>query len=339
MRKSPYPDRHSRAVSWLRGAVFALNIFGLAGLAAAQAPPAKPAIPKPAAVVSAPGPAAPASAAKPATAASGATQAVQAALTLSPVVGLVKVPDGRLLAPDIARIVLRGELVVAMLGVDTPPFFYEKNGELVGLEVDLAKAIGKELGVNVRFNRTAKSFNAVVDTIARGEADIAVSKLSRTLARAQVISFSQPYLSLNHALILNRVKFAQFARDRALPEVIRGFTGTVGVIGKSSFADYAKRNFPNAKIQEYPGWDDVLKALERGEVISAYRDEFEVKRILKIDPTASLVLRTVTFKDLEDTLGIAVGISDPVLLAFINEFLAQRSDKLNITKVLAALEK
>lgn len=258
---------------------------------------------------------------------------------MSPVAALVRVPDGRLLAPDIARIVARGELIVAMLGVDTPPFFYEKNGELVGLEVELAKAIGKELGVNVRFNRAAKSFNAVVDTIARGEADIAVSKLSRTLARAQVISFSQPYLSLNHALILNRVKFAQFARDRALPEVIRGFTGTVGVIGKSSFADYAKRNFPNAKIQEYPGWGDVLKALERGEIIGAYRDEFEVKRILKIDPTASLVLRTVTFKDLEDTLGIAVSIADPVLLAFINEFLAQRSDKLTTSKVLAAIEK
>lgn len=248
-------------------------------------------------------------------------------------------PDGRLLAPDIARIVSRGELVVAMLGVDTPPFFYEKNGQLVGLEVDLAKAIAKELGVNVRFNRTAKSFNAVVDTIARGEADIAVSKLSRTLARAQVISFTQPYLSLNHALILNRVKFAQFARERALPEVIRGFTGSVGVIAKSSFSDYAKRNFANAKIVEYPGWGDVLKALERGEVIGAYRDEFEIKRILKSDPRASLVLRTVTFKDLEDTLGIAVGISDPVLLAFINEFLAQRSDKLTINKVLAALEK
>jgi ABC-type amino acid transport substrate-binding protein len=223
--------------------------------------------------------------------------------------------------------------------VDTPPFFYEKKGELVGLEVELAKTIAKELGVNVRFNRTAKTFNAVVDTIARGEADIAISKLSRTLARAQVISFSQPYLSLNHALILNRVKFAQFARDRALPDVIRGFSGTVGVIAKSSFAYYAKRNFPNAKVIEYPGWDDVLKALDKGEIIGAYRDEFEVKRILKSDPTASLVLRTVTFKDLEDTLGIAVGIGDPVLLAFINEFLTQRSDKLTTNKVLSALEK
>lgn len=252
---------------------------------------------------------------------------------------LVKVPDGRMLAPGIARIVMHGELVVAMLGVDTPPFFHEKNGELVGLEVDLAKSIAKELGVNVRFNRTAKSFNGVVDIIARGEADMAISKLSRTLARTQIISFSQPYLTLNHALLLNRVKFAQFARDRDLPEVVRGFKGTIGVIAKSSFADYAKRNFANAKVLEYPGWPEVLKALDRGEIIGAYRDEFEVKRILKVDPTASLVLRTVTFKDLEDTLGIAVGINDPVLLAFINEFLSQRVDKLTTAKVLAAIEK
>ena len=301
----------------VRIALFALALTFTAASAVAQAAGA--------AVAPASAPAQPAASVQPAPAAAPS--------------GLVKVPDGRLLAPDVARIVSRGELIVAMLGVDTPPFFYERNGEWVGLEVDLAKAIAKELGVQVKFNRSAKTFNGVVDIVARGEADIAISKLSRTLARTQVIAFSQPYLVMNHALILNRVKFAQFARDRALPEVIRGFTGSVGVIAKSSFADYARRYFPNAKIVEYPGWPEVLKALDRGEVIGAYRDEFEVKRILKADPTASLVLRTVTFKDLEDTLGIAVGINDHVLLAFINEFLSQRTEKLNITKVLSALDK
>ncbi|MCW5651896.1 MAG: amino acid ABC transporter substrate-binding protein [Ramlibacter sp.] len=318
-----------RTLSALRSVILGAGIALATVVSFAQAP-----APKAAAA-----PAPPVAAASAPAASAPAAQAVQAALAMSPAPGLVKVPDGRLLAPDIARIVTRGELVVAMLGANTPPFFYEKNGEWVGLEVDLAKLIAEELGVKVRFNREAKTFNAVVDIIARGEADIAVSKLSRTLARAQVISFSQPYLTLNHALILNRVKFAQFARDRALPQVIRGFTGTIGVIAKSSFSYYAKRNFPNAKVMEYPSWDDVLKALERGDVIGAYRDEFEVKRLLKIDPTASLVLRTVTFKDLEDTLGIAVGIRDQVLLAFINEFLVQRTDKLNINKVLAAVEK
>ncbi|WP_374665286.1 ABC transporter substrate-binding protein [Ramlibacter sp.] len=283
---------------------------------------------------------APAQAAKPAAtpARSAASAAANPAFPTPMASGLVKMPDGRMLAPDIARIAARGELIVAMLGVDTPPFFYEKNGELVGLEVDLAKAMAKELGVNVRFNRAAKSFNGVVDIIARGEADIAISKLSRTLARSQVISFTEPYLTLNHALILNRVAFAQFARERPLPDVIRRFTGTIGVINRSSFQDYANRYFPKAQIKTYPGWPDVLKALEKGEVMAAYRDEFEVKRILKSDATLSLTLRTVTLKDLNDTLGMAVGINDRTLLAFANEFLVQRGDKLTINKVLAALE-
>lgn len=326
MPYDPTDPTRARTGRWLR-AVALLLAFGLPGaLALAQAPALKMA---PAVTHSA----------APAPAAAPAPPAAPALPTAVPNSNLLRMPDGRMLAPDIARIVTRGELVVAMLGVDTPPFFYEKKGELVGLEVDLAKAIGKELGVAVRFNRNAKSFNGVVEIVARGEADIGVSKLSRTLARTQVISFSQPYLVMNHALILNRVKFAQFARDRALPEVIRGFTGTVGVIARSSFEDYAKRYFPNAKIKPYPGWPDVLKALDKGDIIGAYRDEFEVKRILKEDPTASLNFRTVTFKDLEDTLGIAVGIGDPVLLAFINEFLVQRTDKLTTAKVLAAIEK
>jgi polar amino acid transport system substrate-binding protein len=356
------------AVSWLRAALLAAGLAGAtAGVMAQGASPAsapaaaKPAMTAPAAPATAAAsakPAMPMAAASakpgaPAVAATAAAASAPAAGKLAAVApaaaaskpattthgsALVKANDGRMLAPDIARIVNRGELVVAMLGVDTPPFFYERNGELVGLEVDLAKAMAKELGVSVRFNRTPKTFNGTVDAVARGEADLAISKISRTLARSQIISFTQPYLTLNHALILNRVAFAQFARERPLPDVIRRFNGTIGVIARSSFSDYAKRYFPKATVREYPGWPDVLKALHKGEVMAAYRDEFEIKRILKADPTLSLTLRTVTLKDLEDTLGIVVGINDTTLLAFANEFLAQRGDKLNINKVLAALE-
>lgn len=253
---------------------------------------------------------------------------------------LVRVADGRLLAPEIARIVNRGELVVAMLQVDSPPFFFfDDNGRWTGLEVNLAQAIADALGVKLSINRNASTFNAVVEQVARGEADIAVSKISRTLSRAQSIAFSQPYLTLNHALILNRMKFAQLARGRELPEAVRGFDGSIGVIAKSSFADYARRNFPKAKIEEFPTWNGVLAAVINGEVAAAYRDEFEVKRVLKEDPALSLTLRTVTLKDQQDTLGIAVSVTDPTLLAFINEFLAQRTEKLDVNKVLQATGK
>lgn len=241
--------------------------------------------------------------------------------------------------PDIARVRARGELVVAMLGVDNPPFFYQRSGELVGLEVDLAKDIAKELRVGIRFDRSAKTFNEVVDLVARGEADLGVSKLSRTLARAQQVHFTTPYLTLNHALILNRLEFARISGNKTASEVVKNFKGSLAVIDKSSFADFAARNFPSTEIRAYANWAEALEALKAGKVTGAYRDEFEIKRLLKLDPSLSLTLRTITLTDLDDTLGIAVNIKDITLLSFVNQLLNQSKNKLTIIKALNAIEK
>ncbi len=250
--------------------------------------------------------------------------------------GLVRMPDGRVLAPEFARIVTRGELVVAVLGVDQPPFFEQQNGQLVGIDIDMAKEIAAKLGVKVRFNRDARSFDGVVSLLANGDADMAISKLSRTLSRAQVVSFSTPYIRLHRALLLNRVKFAQLARGRAVPEVVRTYDGTIGVVTNSSYATYVVSNFPHAKVQSYPSWEALLKALDAGEVTAAYRDEFEVKHVLKSDPTASLRLRVVTLEDLDDTISIGVNVCNPALLAFVNQFLAERTNKIDVMTLLQA---
>jgi len=273
--------------------------------------------------------------APPAAPAAAASATATAALPMTST-GLVQMPDGRLLAPEFARIIERGELVVAVLGVDQPPFFEERAGQLTGLDITLAGDIAKKLGVKVRFNRDAKTFDDVVSLLAKGQADLAVSKLSRTLTRAQVISFSTPYLSLKRSLLLNRVKFAQLAHGRGVPEVIRSYDGSIGVVANSSYASYVVTNFPKAQVHSYPTWESVLRALNMGEVTAAYRDEFEVKRVLKLDPTASLRLRVVTLQDLEDTLAIGVNVSEPTLLAFINQFLAERSTKFDVSTVLQA---
>jgi ABC-type amino acid transport substrate-binding protein len=250
--------------------------------------------------------------------------------------GLVRMPDGRLLAPEFARIVTRGELVVAVLGVDQPPFFEQQKGQLVGIDIDMAKEIAAKLGVNVRFNRDAKTFDSVVSLLANGDADMAISKLSRTLSRAQVVSFSTPYISLHRALLLNRVKFAQLAHGRPVPEVVRTYDGTIGVVTNSSYATYVVSNFPHARVISYPSWEALLKALDAGAVTAAYRDEFEVKHVLKMDPTASLRLRVVTLEDLDDTISIGVNVCNPALLAFVNQFLAERTNKIDVMTLLQA---
>lgn len=251
---------------------------------------------------------------------------------------LVKAPNGKTVAPDIARILQRGELVVAMIAVDSPPFFAQKDGEHVGTDVDLARQIAKELGVPVRFDRTAKTFDAAVEMAADGRADLAMGRLARTLARAQKVNFSTSYMRLGHSFLINRLEFAKVSGANAAPRVIRNFTGKLGVIGGSAWEEFGRRNFPKAQIVLHTSWAKSVEAVKKGEVVAIYRDEFEIQQIMRGSPELALTLRTVTFNDLGSALSVMVGLTDVSLLTFVNEVIAQRTEIPLVANMLKELK-
>lgn len=239
-----------------------------------------------------------------------------------------------LLAPELRQIVARGELRVAMPSFDSPPFFYQEQGSLKGLDVDIAAGLARVLQVPVRFVRQASSFNGVVEQVARREVDLAACKMSRTLARARQVRFSEPYFISRHALLLNRVVFARQARGRELAQVVRQFDGSLGVIRDSAFADLAAQNFPRARLVHYDSWEAVLAALERGEVVAAYRDELEMRRLFQRDPSLSLNLRLVALTDTEDAQALVLPPDAEQFLALVNLYLLQQRLRFSIEQVL-----
>jgi len=247
---------------------------------------------------------------------------------------LVRVPDGRMLAPDIARIIIRGELVVALLSANTPPFVDEKNGNLVGVDIKLVEQIGRELKVPIRFDRSSKTYDEVVQLVASGQADLGVSKLARTLKRAQSVLFSAPYMRLEHALLINRLAFASMAHHQTVTHAVQNFTGTIGVLAGSAWEEFARRNFVKATVVPYPTWAKVVDAVKKGQVVAAYRDAIEVRSIMQADPGLALTLRTVSFSDLESVLCVMVGSRDAVLLSFVNEIVASQTEQPTVSKLL-----
>lgn len=239
-----------------------------------------------------------------------------------------------LLAPELRQIVARGELRVAMPSFDSPPFFYQEQGSLKGLDVDIAEGLARVLQVPVRFVRQAASFNGVVEQVARREVDLAACKMSRTLARARQVRFSEPYFISRHALLLNRVVFARQARGRELAQVVRQFDGSLGVIRDSAFADLAAQNFPRARLVHYDSWEAVLTALEQGEVVAAYRDELEMRRLFQRDPSLSLDLRLVALTDTEDAQALVLPPDAEQFLALVNLYLQQQRLRFSIEQVL-----
>jgi polar amino acid transport system substrate-binding protein len=222
--------------------------------------------------------------------------------------------------PDIQRIKDRGEFIVVMTAADQPPFYYiNGEGKLAGLDVDIATAIASSLGVKASFNREAKSFGDLIPLITSGKADAAISKLSRTTARAQMVAFSNPYITFRQALILNRLEVARKApTNDDIVGFVKDLTGKIGVIADSSYVNYARKNFPHATVVTYASWDKVVDAVFSGEILAGYRDEMEIKKIIRSRPDASLKAKTAVLKDTQDNIAIAVAWQNTHLLSYIN---------------------
>jgi polar amino acid transport system substrate-binding protein len=236
---------------------------------------------------------------------------------------------------DLEQLLARGQLVVAMTAADFPPFFWtDAAGQLHGYDVDLARDIGKELGVEVKFDRQSPTFDATVDRVAVGAADVVISKLSRTLERARRVRFTNPYAVLHQTLAMNRLVVVKTGGTGDPERFARTLAGPIGVLAATSYVEYARALFPGAEVIEYATAAELAEAVMSGKVQAAFRDDIEIKKMVLDNPQGALRLQTFVFQDQPDTKGIAVAATSEQLLAWLNLFLETRWQALDADSLL-----
>ena len=228
---------------------------------------------------------------------------------------------GMAAATDLEILKQGGVLRIAVPNLKAAPFFTEGNDPKTSIDISLGMTMAQALDVRLEVDRRPATFNDAVDLLASGEVHLALCKLSRTLPRAQRIIYSRPYASLTHALFLNRLKFAQLVGTRKVDDVVRSFDGELGILAKSSYVDFAHKDFPGAALREYPSWPEVFRAVREGEVHAGYSDSYTINRLFAADPSMSIVARSITLTDKVDGVAIGLPPSAPHLAAFVNLFL------------------
>jgi len=92
---------------------------------------------------------------------------------------------------DWARVKAAGKIVVGV-SADYPPFeFYDSNYQLDGFDIALFKAVAQQMGVQVEFNDFA--FDGLLTTVRLKQVDAAISAISVTANRRQLVDFSNLY--------------------------------------------------------------------------------------------------------------------------------------------------
>ena len=238
------------------------------------------------------------------------------------------------LPADIAAIKKANVLIVAMTKKDNAPFFSGEGDEIKGLDVEIARRIGVMLGVPVQFRRDAESFAEVVEQVRDGRADVAVSKLSVTAPRLQVVRFSDPYIKLRQSLVINRLWLSQNSQGREVYQVIREFNGKISFIRNSSYDTFARTNFPNAVFLPEDKWDVIIDKVTRGDIAAAYRDEFEIKKIAFEKPDAAITTKSITISDSVDNIAVAVNPKSLQLLSIINYVIKNEYNNIDTKKLM-----
>jgi ABC-type amino acid transport substrate-binding protein len=247
--------------------------------------------------------------------------------------------DLSLLPPDIRRIKERGRLTVAMFWQDRPPFFYlDDQGQLTGIDVALARDIARWLEVDAVFDRQSRSFDEVVDRVASGQADIAISKLSATLSRAQRVRYTKPYVVFNQALLVNRMALTALESkqpDREPLDLIINSSQKIGVRKATSYVEYSGILFPDSEIMAFTQLEELIEAVQEGKVLAAFYDEFELRNAIDKNPRLTIYAKMFVIKDRVDPIAMAVAPEDGQLLAWLNLYLEIMGQDLLIDQQLA----
>lgn len=91
-------------------------------------------------------------------------------------------------------------LRVGLEGTYAPYNYHDVNGELVGYEVDVARAIGEKIGYDVEFVET--EWDSMFEALAAGNFDVVMNQVTITPDRLEKYDFSTPYIYSKPILIV-----------------------------------------------------------------------------------------------------------------------------------------
>ncbi len=158
--------------------------------------------------------------------------------------------------------VTAGKLSVATMS-DAKPNCWIEDGEFKGFDLDLTRAIGEKLGLEVEFS--AIDFPALFPSVAQGRYDMAAASTAGTVERQKIVDFSAGYLGGYLGVLTT--KASGITEDNASTDGKR-----LGLLQGSIQEAYAKKFLSGATLVMFPDNNAGVSALQSGRVDGYFLD-------------------------------------------------------------------
>ncbi len=202
------------------------------------------------------------------------------------------------------------KLVVGTDADYAPMESIDKNGEIVGIDIDIVHAIADAIGVEVEFKNTG--WDPLFPAVNSGEVDFAVSSITITDEREENFDFTDPYYVANQIILVPEdsaiTSFADLEDKKVSAQI--NTTGHIVVkelLGKTSKNIVATESMPLA-----------VSEMLNGNADASVGDNSTVNEYIKNNPNVKV--KTIEDDDFEkEYYGLMVKKGNEELLDLLND--------------------
>lgn len=143
-----------------------------------------------------------------------------------------------------------------------PPFnALTSDGQLVGFDIDIARALCEEMKAECEF--VTQDWDGIIPALQANRFDAIIASMSITDERKQQVDFTEPYYT--NSLVFVAPKDSDLLPDTAGDKAIGVQEGTIAAI-------FAEENYPDADLKAYPSQLEAWADLQNGRVDAVLAD-------------------------------------------------------------------
>lgn len=187
------------------------------------------------------------------------------------------------------------------------PYEYYENGEIVGVDIEIANEIANALGKKLIVKDIA--FDSIINELKSGKADFALAGMSITEERLKEVDFSIQYTTSRQVVIVKK--------NSSINSINNIYDKKIAV-QLGSVADlYLSENYPSTELVRQKKYLSMVEDLKSDKIDLIVMDKLPAEQIV----ASSNELKILEGSIFEDSYGIAVKKGNTELLSTINNVL------------------
>lgn len=210
------------------------------------------------------------------------------------------------------QIIRRGELRVGFEAGYMPFEMLDRNNNLMGFDVDLARKMASVLKVRLRFVNTA--WDGIIPALLTDKFDLLMGGMTITPERNLQVNFARPYIVVGQTVLLAKKHEGVIASHLALNDAKFIVSSKLGTSGDLA----ARRTFPRAQLKQFESESDAALEVRNGRADAfVYDSPFNLIYAAQHPQSVAHLAEPFT----REALGWAVRKGDPDFINWLDNFL------------------